>query len=183
MKKTLLSLSIIAVVLTSCNNEKDPFLVKNQNIGLLTDSTQVKDLKVIFANDSIISPIAGDEFTGTLNTIDIFEKGGKHLLSLTPNQTLDTIATISSVKIKDPRFKTEKGINNQSTFGDIKATYTVAKIQNSFRSISVFVKESDVFFLIDKNELPAEFRFDITKTIEEANIPDKAKIKHFMLGW
>ncbi|RAJ11785.1 hypothetical protein [Olleya aquimaris] len=183
MKKTLLALSVITITFTSCKTETDPFLVQNQNIGLLTDSTEVKDLKVIFANDSIISPIAGDEFTGTLNTIDIYEKGGKHLLSLTPNQSLDSTATISSIKIKDPRFKTEKGITINSTFKDIKSNYTITKIQNSFRSISVFVKESDVFFLIDKNELPAEFRFDISKTVEEANIPESAKIKHFMVGW
>ncbi|WGD33822.1 hypothetical protein [Olleya sp. YS] len=183
MKKTLLALSIIAITFTSCKTEIDPFLVQNQNIGLLTDSTEVKDLKIIFAKDSIISPIAGDEFTGTLNTINIYEKGGKHLLSLTPNQALDSTATISSIKIKDPRYKTENGISNTSTFGDIKSKYTITRIQNSFRSISVFVKDSDIFFLIDKNELPAEFRFDITKTIEEANIPDTAKIKHFMVGW
>ncbi len=183
MKKTILSLSIIALILTSCSKEADPYLVKNQNIGLLTDSTQVKDLKTIFSKDSIINPIAGDEFTGTLNTIEIYEKGGKHLLSLTPKQALDSTATISSIKFKDPRFKTEKGITSNSTFGDIKAKYTITKIQNSFKSASVFVKESEAFFLIDKSELPAEFRFDMQKTIEVANIPETAKIKHFMLGW
>ncbi|WP_397362083.1 hypothetical protein [Olleya sp. R77988] len=183
MKKTLLALSIIAITFTSCKTEMDPFLIQNKNIGLLTDSTQVKDLKTIFAKDSIISPIAGDEFTGTLNTIDIYEKGGKHLLSFTPKQALDSTATISSIRIKDPRFKTEKGINYNSTFGEIKSKYTITKIQNSFKSASIFVKESDVFFLIDKKELPGEFRFDMTKNIEEANIPDTAKIKELMLGW
>ena len=38
-------------------------------------------------------------------------------------------------------------------------------------------------FLFDKNDLPAEFRFDMRKTIEPVNIPDQAKIKHFMIGW
>ena len=101
MKKTLLSLSLLTLILSSCNKDADKFLVTNHNIGLLTDSTQVKDLKTIFINDSIISPIAGDEFSGTLNTIEIYEKGGKHLLSLTPKQALDSTATISTVKIKD----------------------------------------------------------------------------------
>ncbi|QXP59818.1 hypothetical protein [Olleya sp. HaHaR_3_96] len=183
MKKTIVALSIIALVFTSCNKGADPFLVQNQNIGLLTDSTQVKELKTIYANDSIISPIGGDEFSSTLNTIEIYEKGGKHLLSLTPKQLLDSTATISSIIIKDARFKTDKGITSASTFGDIKAKYTITKIQNSFKSASIFVKESDAFFLIDKKELPAEFRFDIKKTIESANIPDTAKIKSFMLGW
>ena len=183
MKKTIVTLGLLAVLVTSCNKAADPYLVQNQNIGLLTDSTQVKDLKTIFINDSVISQIAGDEFTGALNTIEIYEKGGKHLLSITPKQALDSTATISSIKIKDSRFKTDKGITSNSTFGDIKAKYTITSIQNSFKSASVFVKESDAFFLIDKNELPSEFRFDMNKKIEEANIPETAKIKHFILGW
>lgn len=183
MKKTTLTLAIVALALTSCKKEIDPFLVQDQNIGLLTDSTQVKDLDVIFAKDSVVTPIAGDEFAGAINIIDIYEKGGKHLLSLTPKQALDSTATISSIKIKDERFKTEKGINSLSTYADIKSNYTISSIQNSFRSASISVKESKVFFLIDKSELPAELRFDMSKKIEQANIPDNAKIKHFMIGW
>lgn len=84
MKKTIVSLSILALILTSCGKGTDPYLVQNQNVGLLTDSTQVKELKTIYANDSIISPIAGDEFSGSINTIEVYEKGGKHLLSIIP---------------------------------------------------------------------------------------------------
>ena len=79
MKKTIVTLGLLAVLVTSCNKAADPYLVQNQNIGLLTDSTQVKDLKTIFINDSVISPIAGDEFTGALNTIEIYEKVSQHL--------------------------------------------------------------------------------------------------------
>ena len=183
MKKTLLALSSIFILAISCKKEIDPFLVKTQNIGMLTDSTQVRDLEAIFAKDSIVKPIAGDEFAVTINTIEIYEKGGKHLLSITPKQSLDSTSTISIVKFKDPRYKTEKGINSLSTFADIEKNYTIDKIQNSFKSASIFVKGSPLLFLIDKNELPAEFRFDMTKTIEPANIPDHAKNKHFMIGW
>lgn len=183
MKKTIVSLSILALILTSCGKGTDPYLVQNQNVGLLTDSTQVKELKTIYANDSLISPIAGDEFSGSLNTIEVYEKGGKHLLSIIPKQLLDSTSTISSIKFKDARFKTDKGITSNSTFGDIKKNYTITKIQNSFKSASIFVKESDAFFLIDKKELPAEFRFDMQKTIEATNIPETAKVKHFILGW
>ena len=183
MKKTILALSTIAILATSCKNEADPFLVKEQNIGMLTDSTQIKDLDIIFAKDSIVKPIAGDEFAGSVNTIEVYETGGKHLLSITPKQVLDSTSTISIVKFKDPRYQTEKGVNSLSTFEDIEKNYTISKIQNSFKSASVFVKGSKMMFLFDKNDLPAEFKFDITKTIEPANIPSKAKIKHFMIGW
>lgn len=183
MKHSIVILSLIALSLTGCQKVTDPFLVQNQNIGLLTDSTQVKDLKNIFSNDSLISPIAGDEFTGTLNTVEVFEKNGTHLLTIAPKQALDSTSTISNIKIRDARFKTKNGINATSNFGDIQSKYTITKIQNSFRSVSIFVQETDAFFLIDKSELPAEFRFDMNKTIESVNIPKTAKIKSFMLAW
>ena len=68
MKKILLVLVICLLLATSCKNEPNPFLVKKNHIGLLTDSTQVKDLDAIFANDSVVRYIAGDEFTGSVNT-------------------------------------------------------------------------------------------------------------------
>lgn len=183
MKKTILALSTLLALATSCKKEVNPFLITDHNVGLITDSTQVKDLDVIFAKDSVVKPIAGDEFTGTFNSIEVYEKGGNHLLSITPKQALDSTSLISSIKFKDSRFKTEKGINSLSTFGDIENNYEITKIQNSFKSASVSVKGSPLMFLFDKNDLPAEFKFDMRKTIEPVNIPDQAKIKHFMIGW
>ena len=68
--------------------EKDPFLVEKHNIGFLTDSTQVKDLESVFQNDSIVKFVGGDEFTGNINNIDIYDKAGNHLLALTPMKRL-----------------------------------------------------------------------------------------------
>ena len=51
--KNLLFALIISILFFSCAKEQDPFLISKQNIGSLTDSTQVKDLKVVFSNDSI----------------------------------------------------------------------------------------------------------------------------------
>ena len=41
---------------------------------MLTDSTKVNALKVVFENDSISKYIGGDEFTGSTNTISILKK-------------------------------------------------------------------------------------------------------------
>lgn len=183
MKKTIFALLTVSIVLTSCKNEVDPFLISKQNIGLLTDSTQVKDLETIYANDSIVKNIAGDEFLGNVNDIQIFEKGGKKLLELSPAEALDSTSTISNIKILDSRFKTEKGVNILSTFNDIKSNYKISSIQNTLRNVVIFVNENNSFFTISKEELPAELRFDMSKKIEEANIPDTAKIKYFMVGW
>ncbi|WP_299889943.1 hypothetical protein [uncultured Lacinutrix sp.] len=183
MKNTVFALVLISIIMTSCNKEANPFLITKQNIGLLTDSTQVKDLKIIYAKDSIVKNIAGDEFLGSVNDIEIYEKGGKHLLSLSPKQALDSTATIGTVKIIDSRFKTEKGINTLSTFGDIKANCKISSIENTLRNVVIFVNDNNTYFTIDKKELPGELRFDMSKKIEALNIPDAAKIKFFMIGW
>ncbi|WP_034061807.1 hypothetical protein [Lacinutrix jangbogonensis] len=183
MRKTIFTLLTVSLLLTSCDQEVNPFSISKQNIGLLTDSTQVKDLEAIYAKDSIVKKIAGDEFLGNINDILIFEKGGKKLLELSPKEALDSTATIGSVRIYDSRYKTKTGITTISTFGDIKAQHKISNIENTLRNIVVFVNENNTFFTIDKEELPGELRFDMSKKIEAANIPDTAKIKYFMVGW
>ncbi|APX99528.1 hypothetical protein [Lacinutrix venerupis] len=183
MKKTIFALLTILIVMTSCNKEVDLFLISKNNIGLLTDSTQVKDLKTVFVNDSIVRKIAGDEFLGNVNEIKIFEKGGKPLLELLPKEALDSTTTIGTVKIIDPRFKTKTGISTLSTFSDIKQNHKISSIENTMRNVIIFVDENNTFFTISKEELPEELRYDEAKKIDEINIPDNAKIKYFMVRW
>lgn len=183
MKKIIFTLLTLSILMTSCNKEVDLFSISKQNIGLLTDSTQVKDLEAIYANDSIVKKIAGDEFLGSVNAILIFEKGGKKLLELSPKEALDSTATIGTIKILDSRYKTKTGLTTLSTFGDIKANHKISSIENTLRNVVILVNENNTFFTISKEELPGELRFDMSKKIESANIPDTAKIKYFMVGW
>ncbi|MBU2941001.1 hypothetical protein KO494_15730 [Lacinutrix sp. C3R15] len=183
MKNTIFTLCLVAIFFISCKKEVNPFLISKNNIGLLTDSTKVKDLETVFANDSVVKRISGDGFTGRISDIEIYDKTGKQLLTLSPNQDLDSTATINTVKVIDQRYKTEKGLNTTSTFADIKNNYTISSIQNTLRNVVVFVDEINAFFTIDKMELPAELRIDMSKKIEAIHIPDTAKIKHFMIGW
>jgi len=177
------SLLYLLVLLVSCQTKNDHFLIYNHAIGKLTDSTQVKELEAIFINDSIVKNIAGDEFLGRTNDIEIFEKGGKPLLILTPREALDSSSTIQMIKIIDPRYKTSKSISIKSTFQDIKNQYEISSIQNTMKNVVIFTKKSNFFFTIDKNELPSELRFDINKKIEPFQIPNQSKIKYFMVGW
>ncbi|WP_339753777.1 hypothetical protein [uncultured Winogradskyella sp.] len=185
MKNTLYIILICALLITSCAKDSapNPFLIKKNHIGLLTDSTQVKDLEAVFINDSVVRYIAGDEFTGSVNTIEIFEKSGKKLLDLSPEEALDSTSVISSVRIIDERYKTEKNISTLSTFKDINETYKVSKIDNLINAIVVSVNEINASFTIDKKELPASMRFDMDMTIDPIQIPEKAKIKFFMVHW
>ena len=183
MKKITLTLIVIISLVSSCEKEINPFLISKQNIGHLTDSTQVKDLKSLFANDSIVTFISGDEFTGNINDIEIYERTGKLLLVLSPAQSLDSTATIRTVKVVDPRFSTSKGLSANSTFKTINANYKISNIQNSLRNIIISVNEINAYFTIDKNELPENMRFDMNLKIEAIQIPEEAKIKNFYLYW
>ncbi|OUS00553.1 hypothetical protein A9Q86_10095 [Flavobacteriales bacterium 33_180_T64] len=183
--KSLIILALTTLFVVSCTSEKkqDPFQVSKQNIGLLTDSTQVKDLELSFPNDSIVTSIKGDEFTGQNNDIVVYSSVGEKLLTLTPSQVLDSTAVINSIQIFSKTYKTDKSVSTLSTFKDIKDNYKISSINNLINSIVISVNEINASFTIDKKELPANLRFDMTLTIEAVQIPDHAKIKYFMLHW
>ncbi|MGB0981910.1 MAG: hypothetical protein ACPGUH_07400 [Winogradskyella sp.] len=183
MKKNTLIIIIILAITYSCAKAPNPFLVEKHNIGLLTDSTQVKDLEAIFSKDSIVKSIAGDEFTGAINSIEIFEKNGTKLLDVSPKEALDSTSVVSSVRIIDERYKTEKNISTLSTFKTIKDNYKISKIDNLINSVVVSVDEINASFTIDKEELPASMRLNMDLAIDAIQIPDEAKIKYFIIHW
>lgn len=183
MNKYYILLAILVTIVTSCNHEQDPFEVSKQHIGLLTDSTQVKDLKTIYINDSIVKFIGGDEFTGRINDIKIFKKGGKKLLILTPERAFDSTSVIASIHVIDSLFKTDQGISTLSIFKDITKAYKISKIDNLINSVVVHVKVLNASFVIDKKELPANLQFNMDLHFEATHIPDNAKIKYFFLNW
>jgi hypothetical protein len=205
--KHLFSLAFLASSLffISCSTENPKFKIKNDSLGLLTKNTKVTDLETIFAEDSIVTSEGIPKLNAIMNTetaikndsvnkkkgiinpdlmyqkIEVFEKGGQHLLSLTP--TNDSTATIENIRIYDPRYTTEKGLNINSTFKDIKEKYAIKKIITSMNNVVILLKESGLYFTIDKKELPESLRYDSSLNIEEVQIPDAAKIKYMMLAW
>ncbi|WP_178987657.1 hypothetical protein [Winogradskyella schleiferi] len=185
MKNNLFAVMVCALLIISCakDNPPDPFAISKHHVGLLTDSTKVKELDAIFSNDSVVRYIAGDEFIGSVNTIEVFEKNGNKLLDLSPKEALDSTSVISSVRIIDERYKTEKNISTLSTFKDVKEAYKISKVDNLINVIVVSVNEINASFTIDKKELPASMRFDMDMVIDPIQIPEKAKIKYFMVHW
>jgi len=183
MNKSITCLIVLSLLIMGCKKEQDPFSIGKQHVGLLTDSTQVKDLELVFPNDSIVKSVKDDELSSNSNDIEIFEKGGKKLLVLDPSQASDSTSVIESVQILDPRYKTDKNISTLSTFKDISDNYKISRITNLLSSVVVFVDDINASFAIDKKELPAELQFDMSLKIEKIQIPAKAKIKYFMLYW
>jgi len=183
MKKTFASIVIIALVLVSCKKEQNPFLISENAIGFLTDTTQVKDLELAFPNDSVVNYKGDETFKIPMNMIEIYDNDKNKLLILTPHKMSDSTSAIGNIRIVDSRYKTEKGISTLSTFKDIQDNYKISKIDNLINSIVVSVNEINAAFSIDKTELPANLRFDMNLKIEAIQIPDNAKIKFFFINW
>lgn len=169
---------VLAIMLISCQQEKDPFEIGPDHIGELHRSTLVSQVDSVFPRDSVVR----DTRTFNLGNLDprikIFEKGGSHLLTLTPGDS-----TITTVNIHDPRFKTSEGVGLNSTFGDIEKNYKIKKVITTNRNVIVSVEGSDAYFTIDREELPASLRYATDINIEAVQIPETAKIKYVMVGW
>jgi len=183
MKKLKLVIVAIGIAFTSCQKKADPFLVTPTSVGALTNTSTVSDLETIFANDSIVKHIAGDEFVGNSNNIEIFDKQGNQLLILEVKDELDSTATFKNIRVVDPRFKTEKGFNAASTFKELTENYTISKITNTLSVAMVTIDEINAYVAINKKELPEALQFDTRSKIEATQIPDTAKIKYFWLDW
>ncbi len=181
MKKILFAGLLAGLLLTSCSKE-NPFKVTATQVGPLTKETAVSDLKTVFANDSVVDQNSGLSEELNINAIEIYEKGGKQLLSLMPVKEGDP-KTIRTVQIFDPRYTTEAGINLNSTFKDLTDAYTISRIETLISSVVIFVDDINAYFTIDRKELPGELRFDMEAKVSQAEIPDAAKIKYFMIGW
>ncbi len=184
MKKLLCFSGFIAilVVLLSCEQkeEKDPFLINKNSVGLLTSTTPIKALDSIFAKDSIVNK---DKSFSRGADIMVFDKSGKELLLLDPVQNFDSTSTIANVRIKDERFSTKKGLTINSTFKDISKHYKIARIENTLRSAVIFLDEINAYVTIDKEVISGSAKYNTDVKIEPSQIPDDAKIKQFWLGW
>ena len=182
MKKIIILLVAITIIV-SCSNEKDPYLISKNSIGHVSDTTMIKDLIQIFKNDSIRNDISGDSFSGKFNDITILDKQGNELLEITPKQDLDYSSTAKLIKIIDPKYKTKKGIGSSSTFKEIKDKYNISSIQNSLKNVIISINSVNLYFTIDKNQLPSNLRYNSNIEIDKSQIPDNAKINNLYLEW
>jgi len=168
--------------MVSCEKEMDKeFLITKDAIGKLDRISLARDIEVIYENDSIVKDSTIINTANNSKKIKIFEKGGKHLLTLTPSS--DSIPTIENIRIEDTRFLTEKGVGLSSTFKDVKDNYTIRKVITSMNNVVLLLKNTDVYFTISKEELPSSLRYASSVNIEAVQIPDDAKLKYMMVAW
>jgi len=185
MRIRFFQIILITTVLMSCSKEEkqNPFEININSIGLLTNEVSVQQLDSVFANDSISKKNTQDRLLSNANEIEIYEKGGKKLLILEATKKSDPEATIQNIQIIDPRYQTTSGLSTNSTFKDIKAHYTISKINNTLSTAVIFVDSIQAYFTIDKRELPQKFKMNTVSKIEISDIPETAKIKHFWIHW
>ena len=177
--KIIIAIAVIALLFSQCKKENNYTIAKNQ-LGKLTSLTQVNELSDFFAKDSLVANLGeGDFANAEYDEYLVYEKGGKHMLTLIPKEQHDSTSTIESIQIFDDRYKTIKGLNLSSTFKDIIDNYTVNKVESTFTTAVLFVDELDVTIAIDKKELGIN-EFGIQK-IRLDQIPDLAKIKYFTI--
>jgi len=170
------------ILFIGCKEEKDSrYLITKDSVGKLKRTDLVKDIAHIYEQDSVVQDTSALNIGTSTKKINIYEKGGKHLLTITP--TSDSIPKIENLRIYDPRFVSDKGIGLNSTFKEIKDNYTIRKIVTSRNNVVLFVKDSDMYFTISREELPASLRYATNTSIEAVQIPDNARIKYLMVGW
>ena len=183
-KKYLLPtlLFFLTIILISCGNNNKFKIIKGK-VGTLTPATTIQQLEKIFKKDSIVKNLSegslGDNYFQDDDEYLIYEKGGKHLLTIIPKEQLDSTSTIKSIQIFDKRYKTENGTNIESTFSEIRLNNNVNKVETSFSSATLFLDDLNATIAIDKEELGLkEFS---TEKVSLEQIPDLAKMKSFII--
>ena len=173
---------VLLITLIQCGN-KNKFTIAKERVGRLTAETTITELYKIFKNDSIVKNLSegvlGNNYFQDDDEYLIFEKGGKHLLTITPKEQLDSLSTIKCVQIFDKRFKTKSGLSLASSFEDINLNSKITKIETSLNSATLFIDDFNATITLDKEELGLR-KFSAQK-ISLEQIPDLAKMKSYII--
>ncbi len=178
--KNYFALFVIILVFAQCQTEReDPFLIGQDRVGKLIQSHLLSELDSVYQLDSLVRDTARLNM-GINGKIEVYEKGGKHLLTLTPS--LDSLPGVENIQIRDERFQTDKGISLESTYGDVEKAYEIRKVISSMNNVVILLKDHPLYITISREELPAAIRYT-ESNIEPVQIPPTAPIKYMMVAW
>ena len=125
IRKSIFTVALTSLLFIQCNTNTD-FVIAKDQVGKLQKSNTIDEIETVFAADSIVRDSTSTRIGVAAKKINIYEKGGKQLLTLSPNT--DSIPKIGIIRIYDPRYVTEKGVGLNSTFKDIKDKHTIKKL-------------------------------------------------------
>ncbi|GGE20562.1 hypothetical protein [Psychroflexus salis] len=182
--KKIFTVILVLIGLVSCTNaEKNKFLLAKNQVGLVNANTPVYELEHLFKNDSVVRMDLEDRFRTKIQDVEVYNKEGEKLLVLEPRKADDSTSTFKQIQVASPLFVTEKGFGTNSTFKDIYQNYEIGKIQNTFMSVIVTIKDIDAFVTINKKQLPENLRTGSDIEIKASQIPDDAKIQHLWMNF
>ena len=181
--RNFLSLVVLVMLcIVGCTNN-NKFVLDKGVVGSINKTTTIAELDKIFENDSIVRNLSegalGDNYFQDDDNYLIYEKGGKHLLTIVPKEQLDSTSRIKSIEIHDSRYQTKLGVSLNSTFSEINANYVV-RPETTLQSVTLFVDELNATIAIDKEELGLR-DFGMSQKVSLEQIPDLAKVKLFII--
>ena len=181
MNKYIILLAI-TIIFSSCETKTNDFIIKNKQVGKLTDSTTIASMKKLYANDSIIKNTEGQSAFEAYDEYTIIDKKTKKpLLLVVPVKQKDENSKIKRIEILSDQFKTEKGASLSSTFGTFNTQHQLGKLEETFKYIVVFIDDINATIDMTKDVLPLNSRNDSSIKIDKTMIPDNSKIKHFVV--
>ncbi len=159
-------------------------IITKNSIGVFNDKNTIWEVLQTLPNTQINKKIGKGEFADDIyDDYEIYNNYNKLLFTITPKDTAKVDEKINRVLVNSPFFKTEKGINKNSTYKNIKETYTITKIEPTREHIVLILDEINASFTISKTKLKKGWWNDKTKTINENKIPLNAQIDDFVLWW
>ena len=176
--------STIAFILliASCQTKNNDFVIRNKQVGKLTDTTTIAQMKQLYQNDSIVKKTEKKTAFKPYDEYRIIDKKTKEvLLVVIPKKMNDEQSLIKEVDIKSPKFKTEKGVGLNADFGSFKQHHTIGRVDETFKYVVVFIDDLNATIDMPKDVIPLNAQNNTAIKIDETLIPDNAKIKDFVV--
>lgn len=185
MKKILFLSVLSASLFLQCgkSTKTDSFLITEDAVGGLVYGAKIKHLDSIFATDSIVKIQSSPNVIETQGEVEIFEKGGKKLLLLSPKAEMDPNSTVSDILFYDSRYHTESGLSKESSFTEFAQEHEVKEIFQTLNNVVVFFKNSNLYLTLDVKYLMPEVRGNLSAKLTANHIQDDAPIKYLRLDW
>jgi len=172
----------LMLLIASCQTKNNDFIIKNKQVGKLTDTTTIAQMKELYRHDSIVKKTEGQTAFEPYDEYWIIDKNNKEVLMVViPKKMDDDQSVIKEVDIKSSRFKTEKGVSLTSDFGDFIKHHKIGRIDETFKYIVVFIDDLNATIDMPKDVIPLNAQNDTRIKIDETLIPDNTKIRDFIV--
>ena len=113
----------------------------------MNSKTAMHEIKNLFAKDSVVKILSEGMlgYRGAYSQEDdvylVYAKGGKHLLTITPREPLDSMSTIRNVAVHDGIYTTKNGIGLNSVFSEINLMSRIPKVEATFTKAILFLDD------------------------------------------